>query len=197
MASTHSKEHTIYTYLYMKISVVIGAVVVAILGIGYLATSQSEPTPETTPAATAGTETTNETAASETDDMLDVETSVDSSVRSEPAPEASSEQSAQAAGTYTTYSASALAASTAESNVIFFHAGWCPSCRALDKNITAQQDSIPPGVAIFKADYDAETALKQQYGVVRQHSVVVVSADGSLQRGVSHPATLEQLVAGL
>jgi thiol:disulfide interchange protein len=182
----------------MKNVAIIGAVVIVILGVGYLATSTDTPS-----APVAGTAPAADEAAAEfMNDAVAAMGTDESTLRGEA--EGATEDDtvdtstrAEAPGSYQDYSAATLASSEAETNVLFFAASWCPSCRALDNNIVANQSDIPDGVAIFKADYDAETALKQQYGVVRQHSIVVLDAAGAQQGSVTHPATLEQLLAGL
>lgn len=62
--------------------------------------------------------------------------------------------------------------------VIFFHADWCPTCRAMTKRITANIDSYPLGTKIVEVDYDTENELKKQYGVKVQSTVVVLNANG-------------------
>lgn len=81
------------------------------------------------------------------------------------------------AGKYVDYSQGALA-STAGTKLIFFHAPWCPQCRAIEADI--KQEGVPAGVTIFKADYDSSQALRQQYGVTIQTTVVRVDDQGNL-----------------
>ena len=81
------------------------------------------------------------------------------------------------AGTFTEYSADKLALADSGDVVLFFHAEWCPSCRNLERDINA--NSVPDNVHILKVDYDEETALKQKYGVTRQHTLVVVDSAGN------------------
>lgn len=76
---------------------------------------------------------------------------------------------------YSNYDTSLLA--SGETNVIFFHANWCPSCRAADTSLS--QSQIPDGLNILKADFDTETELKKKYGIVSQHTYVMVDADGN------------------
>lgn len=83
-----------------------------------------------------------------------------------------------APGIYADYSQSFLANANTGPVVLFFHASWCPSCRTLNRDIVANLESIPEGVTILKLDYDSETELKQKYGVVRQHTLVQVDANG-------------------
>ncbi len=60
---------------------------------------------------------------------------------------------------------------------LFFHATWCPSCKALDKSLTA--DTVPSDAIIFKVDYDTSSDLKSRYRVVGQHTTVILNADGT------------------
>lgn len=84
------------------------------------------------------------------------------------------------AGSCEAWSPEKLALATENDVVIFFHASWCPSCRALDKNIQESQGDIPADLVILKADYDTETEMKRQYGVTTQHTLVQVDANGSM-----------------
>jgi thioredoxin 1 len=62
---------------------------------------------------------------------------------------------------------------------LFFHATWCPSCKALDKAINSSLSSIPADTLIVKVDYDTSTDMKKKYRVVGQHTTVILNADGS------------------
>ena len=83
-------------------------------------------------------------------------------------------------GAYEAYSESKLANAETGDVVLFFHAAWCPSCRALENDIQRNADDIPDDLTILKLDYDTESALKKKYGVRSQHSLVQVDADGNL-----------------
>jgi thiol-disulfide isomerase/thioredoxin len=61
--------------------------------------------------------------------------------------------------------------------VLFFHADWCPSCRATDAALT--EDGVPEGLTVVKVDFDSQTSLRQEYGIVQQHSFVHVDALGT------------------
>jgi thioredoxin-like negative regulator of GroEL len=82
-------------------------------------------------------------------------------------------------GTYQTFSSEALANSSATHNILIFSATWCPSCRSLDKDIKDNLTKIPADVALFVVDYDTNTALRQQYSVTTQHTLVLVESDGT------------------
>jgi thiol-disulfide isomerase/thioredoxin len=77
----------------------------------------------------------------------------------------------KAKGTYKDYS-SELLASTKGTKLLFFHASWCPQCRALDESIRTSE--LPDNVTIFKVDYDSNQALRAKYGVTLQTTVVKV-----------------------
>jgi Thioredoxin len=65
-------------------------------------------------------------------------------------------------GLYTQYSVNALAQNPTGTNIIFFHAPWCPTCKAGEADINANLDKIPEGFQILKTDFDTSTALKQK-----------------------------------
>lgn len=79
---------------------------------------------------------------------------------------------------YLPYTKAAFDAARGMKRVLFFHATWCPSCRGANADIMKKLGEIPGNVVIFKADYDKETALKKQYGIVSQHSFVLADSSG-------------------
>jgi thiol-disulfide isomerase/thioredoxin len=81
-------------------------------------------------------------------------------------------------GKYVEYAASTFTADTSATKILFFHAPWCPQCRALDKDI--RENNIPDGVTIYKVDYDTNQNLRKQYGVTLQTTVVKVDSNGTL-----------------
>ena len=81
------------------------------------------------------------------------------------------------AGEYLAFSEQAFNSSTNQ-RILFFHAPWCPQCRDLDKDISA--NTVPAGVTIFKTDFDSSQDLKKKYGVTQQTTVVLVDSSGNL-----------------
>lgn len=70
------------------------------------------------------------------------------------------------------------AASRAGTKVVyFFHAPWCPTCRATEKAIA--RGGIPDGLTLVKVDFDSEVDLRRTYGVTTQHTFVQVDASGA------------------
>jgi len=96
-------------------------------------------------------------------------------------------------GSYEAYSTDKIARATNGDVVLFFHAQWCPYCRALDADINTNLSAIPDGLTILKTDYDKEGALKQKYGVTYQHTLVQVDAQGNLIKKWSGSQTLSAL----
>ena len=85
-------------------------------------------------------------------------------------------------GTYGELNATTLAKAQQSGNdtVLFFHADWCPTCRAADTNIRENFANIPSNLTILKANYDDESDLKVKYGVVSQHTFVQIDSNGDL-----------------
>lgn len=106
-----------------------------------------------------------------------------------------SQEMMKKAGSYEAYFPEKLARATTGDVVLFFHASWCPSCRALSADIEKNMKSIPTGLSILKVDYDASTELKKKYGVTSQHTLVQVSADGALIKKWSGSPNLSSLVS--
>lgn len=99
-------------------------------------------------------------------------------------------------GSYEAYAPEKVVlASTAHHVVLFFRAGWCPTCRALDADIKANISKIPSNLAILDVNYDDSSVLKQKYGVTYQHTFVQVDKDGNLLKKWSGSPTLAELTA--
>jgi len=100
-------------------------------------------------------------------------------------------------GQYLDYDASAVANSEAENIVLVFTATWCPSCRALDANISKNLNNIPADTEIYKVDYDTQTELKKKYGITMQHTMVVIDKEGNMINKWSGGTTLDHLLNNL
>lgn len=99
------------------------------------------------------------------------------------------------AGSYEPYDAETFVLADKSTRVLFFRAGWCPTCRTLDGDIRANLDKIPENITIIDVNYDTETALKQRYGVTYQHTLVQVDAAGNTLAKWSGSPTLASLLA--
>jgi thioredoxin 1 len=95
-----------------------------------------------------------------------------------PSPSPSATAEAMAAGAYLTRAEyqSQMAQRAGTKVVYFFHASWCPTCRATEKAI--DEDGIPAGLTVVKVDFDSETDLRKTYGITQQHTFVQVDSDG-------------------
>ncbi len=99
------------------------------------------------------------------------------------------------AGSYQPYAPEKLAMAETGDVVLFFHASWCPSCRALNADIEKNLTEIPVDVTILKTDYDRETELKKKYGVTTQHTLVQVDKNGTMLKKWSGGAGLESVLS--
>ena len=85
--------------------------------------------------------------------------------------------SSKSPGSYVTYSDTIIAESSG-TKLLFFHAPWCPQCRAIESDI--ESDGVPDGVTVIKVDYDTNQALRQKYGITLQTTFVKVDDSGNL-----------------
>ena len=60
--------------------------------------------------------------------------------------------------------------------VLFFHATWCPDCKATNESLMSA--GVPAGLTVVKVDYDAMTDLKKKYGITQQHTFVQIDSMG-------------------
>lgn len=85
-------------------------------------------------------------------------------------------------GAYKDYSQEVLVAEqkAGQKVVLFFHASWCPYCKAADTAFKANSNKIPAGVTVLKTDYDSNQELKTKFGVTTQHTFVQIDNNGNL-----------------
>ncbi|MCA9356539.1 hypothetical protein KC852_03395 [Candidatus Nomurabacteria bacterium] len=100
-------------------------------------------------------------------------------------------------GAYEVYAPEKLAEADTKNVVLFFHAPWCPTCRALDADINDSLSDIPDDVLILKTDYDTNGELKKKYGVTYQHTLVQVDSAGETIAKWSGSNTLESLISNI
>lgn len=119
------------------------------------------------------------TVSAETEEMAEhtTEAMSDESSTNEPMDDMSAE--AMAAGAYLTLEEyqNQMADRAGTAVVYFFHAAWCPSCRATEESLTSA--GVPDGLTVVKIDYDTATDLKREYGITQQHTFVQVDSDGT------------------
>lgn len=66
-----------------------------------------------------------------------------------------------------------------EKFLLFFHADWCPTCRVLEARLKKDL-SVLNGHTVLETNYDREVALKKEYGVLVQSTVIFFNEDGSI-----------------
>lgn len=62
--------------------------------------------------------------------------------------------------------------------IVYFHAEWCPTCKATMVQFRARWPEVQPGIVLVLADFDKHTELKSLYGVTYQNTYVQVTAEG-------------------
>jgi thiol-disulfide isomerase/thioredoxin len=100
-------------------------------------------------------------------------------------------------GAYEPYAPEKIAKAETGKVVLFFHASWCSTCRALTEDIKANLNAIPENVTILDVDYDTSTELKKKYKVTTQHTLVQVDAAGNQIKQWKGSPTLAALVGEL
>ncbi|MFC1626590.1 thioredoxin domain-containing protein [Patescibacteria group bacterium] len=80
---------------------------------------------------------------------------------------------------YVDYSSTQFDTHNDKKRILFFHASWCPTCKAAEKDFLNNEKELPQGVIIFKTNYDTEDALKQKYNITYQHTFVQVDMNGN------------------
>ena len=80
---------------------------------------------------------------------------------------------------YIPYSKDLFEKNLGKKRVYFFHAKWCPTCKAADAEFSQNGNKIPDDVVLYKTDYDNEKELKTKYGITYQHTFVLVDENGN------------------
>lgn len=70
---------------------------------------------------------------------------------------------------------------------LFFHADWCGTCVGLEKDINNNIDELPENAKILKVDFDTETELKKEYGILMQSTFVLLDKDGNIVEKLAAP----------
>lgn len=107
------------------------------------------------------------------------------------------EETQKAHGIFVDYDSALLTNANNGSVVLFFWAGWCPTCQALERNLNAEIDQFPADLTILRTNYDSETALIQKYGVSYQHTLVQIDAKGNLIKKWSGSYNLSDILKQL
>ena len=60
-----------------------------------------------------------------------------------------------------------------KTTLLFFHAPWCPVCRAQEPKVKAHLNGNHKDVVAFKVDYDSNMALRQELNVEKQSTLIL------------------------
>ena len=73
------------------------------------------------------------------------------------------------------YTAEAVKAAMAEgkTTLLFFHAPWCPVCKAQEPKVKAQLNGAHKDVVAFTVDYDSNMALRKEFKVEKQSTLIL------------------------
>lgn len=76
---------------------------------------------------------------------------------------------------FKTFTAEAHAKAMAEgkTTLVFFHAPWCPVCRAQEPKVLAHLNGMAKDVVAFKVDYDSNADLRRTMKVEKQSTLIL------------------------
>lgn len=78
---------------------------------------------------------------------------------------------------FKTFTKEAFAKAQAEgkTTLVFFHAPWCPVCRAQEPKVIAHLNDKAKDVVAFKVDYDSNMPLRKEMKVDKQSTLILFS----------------------
>ena len=79
---------------------------------------------------------------------------------------------------YVNYKSDYLKQYANKDKLLFFHAAWCPTCKAAETEITKNIGELPQDLVIVKVDYDTQKELVNKYKITYQHTFVLVDSQG-------------------
>ena len=60
-----------------------------------------------------------------------------------------------------------------KTTLLFFHAPWCPVCKAQEPKVQAHLNGAHKEVVAFKVDYDSNLALRKELKVEKQSTLIL------------------------
>ena len=65
------------------------------------------------------------------------------------------------------------ARSAGKTVLLFFHAPWCPVCKAQEPKVKSQLNGAHKDVVAFRVDYDSNMALRKELNVEKQSTLIL------------------------
>ncbi len=85
---------------------------------------------------------------------------------------------------FTPFTKEAFAQATAsgKTTLVFFHAPWCPICKAQEPKVLAHLNGDARDVVAFKVDYDSSTELRKEMKVEKQSTLILYDGTKEVAR---------------
>jgi thioredoxin 1 len=74
------------------------------------------------------------------------------------------------------------AAQAGKTTLVFFHAPWCPVCRAQEPKILTHLNGAHKDIVAFKVDYDTNRDLRKEMKVDKQSTLILYHGAAELAR---------------
>ena len=74
------------------------------------------------------------------------------------------------------------AADSGKMTLVFFHAPWCPVCKAQEPKVLAHLNGDAKDVVALKVDYDTNMELRKEMNVVKQSTLILYSGNKEVAR---------------
>ncbi len=75
-----------------------------------------------------------------------------------------------------------MAMGEGKTTLLFFHASWCPVCKAQEPKVRAYLNGAHKDIVAFKVDYDSNMALRKQLKVDRQSTLILYQGTKEVAR---------------
>lgn len=89
------------------------------------------------------------------------------------------------------------AAAEGRTTLVFFHAPWCPVCKAQEPKVQAHLNTDARQVVAFKVDYDTNKELRHEMNVMKQSTLILYRGAKEVARlsYKSDDASIDELFA--